>query len=260
MNKKITIKELKQIQLNILESIDKFCTENNLQYFLAYGTLIGAVRHKGYIPWDDDIDICMPRPDYEKFIKKYNQYPYAVIDHRNSPNYLIPFAKVHDIRTSMNETMYVQNDFGVYVDVFPLDGIKDFKKAKIVTTLRHFLNTKKAILGNKRSFKKNLIISISKVLLSPISIRSILRKMDSIAQEIDYDKAYYVNSFFSSTAYKEIFPKDIFNGYKLAKFEHLTCRIPKSYDEYLRINYGDYMKFPPKEKQVSHHVFNAWWK
>lgn len=262
MRKSITIKELKEIQLNILENVDKYCEVNGLQYFLAYGTLIGAIRHKGYIPWDDDIDIYMPRPDYDIFITEYNKTNslYKVIDKSIDANYTIAFAKVHDTRTQINETMYQKEDFGVYIDIFPLDGIENNEKAIKITRFRHYLNTKRAILGRTRTFSKNIFLAIGKICLLPFSTKYILNKMERIAREINYEKAKYVNSFFSSTAYKEIVNKNIFEDYELVKFEHLTCRIPKGYDELLKKNYGNYMELPPIEKQVSHHVFEAWWK
>ena len=120
--KYINVEELKHIQLDMLSDIAEFCEQNNIKYFLAYGTLIGAIRHKGYIPWDDDIDICMPRPDYDKFLSLYNKKDsaYKAVAFELDENYKLPFAKVNDTRTVMWETMYDQDVFGVYIDVFPL--------------------------------------------------------------------------------------------------------------------------------------------
>ena len=130
--RQISADELKEIQLNLLNNIDHFCKSNGIQYFLAYGTLIGAIRHDGFIPWDDDIDIAMPRPDYDRFIKKFNAYSkdYQVEDYSITDNYPTPFAKVIDTRTEMRMTLYNQRSSGVYIDVFPIDGIGNANQIK----------------------------------------------------------------------------------------------------------------------------------
>ena len=136
--KEIYLEELRVIQLELLQQIADFCEKNNIKYFLAYGTLIGAIRHKGYIPWDDDIDIVMPRDDYDRFLELYNEaYPFSkVVDMYNTKHYGFAFAKVHDVRTIIYETQYAQDSFGVFVDVFPIDGIKGESQIMNVIKLR----------------------------------------------------------------------------------------------------------------------------
>ena len=133
MGKQLTIEEVKKMNLDILSVVADFCEKNGLRYWLYYGTLIGAIRHNGYIPWDDDIDIAMPRPDYEKFLKTFNQTSgslYKVIEDRISIGYHTPFAKVHNPETIIESEFSDEMAFGVFIDIFPFDGVKDEKQSK----------------------------------------------------------------------------------------------------------------------------------
>ena len=264
MDKKIiNAEELKHIQLEMLSDIADFCEQNQIKYFLAYGTLIGAIRHKGYIPWDDDIDICMPRPDYEKFLSLYNKKKsdYKVVAFELDDTYKLPFAKVNDTRTVMWETMYDQDVFGVYIDVFPIDGCdKDGNVICQNTKLGQYLNAKKAILGKGRSFKKNCIIAMGKCLLAFTSVKTLLKKMQKMSTIVSYDKAEYVANIMYSYGKNEIMKKSDLGETIFGEFEGRQYRIPKEYHKYLTQIYGDYMQLPPKEKRMSTHTFKAWWK
>lgn len=124
------IAELKEIQLGILREIDKLCKAYHLKYFMSDGTLLGAVRHKGYIPWDDDLDIWMPRKDYEKLEQIMNQEGscYKVVNHKNTKGYIYAFGKAVDTRTILKENIEVNCPMGIYVDIFPYDGLPGGKK------------------------------------------------------------------------------------------------------------------------------------
>ena len=121
----IGIDKLKQIQLDMLKDIHAFCVEHDIRYSLAFGTLLGAVRHKGYIPWDDDVDIMMPREDYNRFIRSYGNNIYRIADMSVNPDYGLPFAKVEDVLTVIEENVEGGSVFGIYIDVFPVDYIPD---------------------------------------------------------------------------------------------------------------------------------------
>ncbi|MBQ8445584.1 MAG: LicD family protein, partial [Opitutales bacterium] len=127
--REITHEELKQIQLGILDKVHEFCEKNGITYFLSSGTLIGAVRHKGYIPWDDDLDLYMPRADYDKFIKLFSANSpenTKLLSLETDKKYQYPFAKVIDDRTEMVETAVGESfKIGVYIDVFPVDSVPD---------------------------------------------------------------------------------------------------------------------------------------
>ena len=121
----IPLEELKSRQLEILTRIDKFCTEHNIQYSLAFGTLLGAIRHKGYIPWDDDIDIMMLRSDYNRFISLFYDEQLRVLSIENESRYILPFAKVVDNNSILIEQSTMELPLGIYVDIFPVDNIPD---------------------------------------------------------------------------------------------------------------------------------------
>lgn len=260
--KTINLEELKEIQLNILDYVTSFCIKNDIKYFLSYGTLIGAIRHNGYIPWDDDIDICMPRPDYKKFItlfKEQDSY-YKVLEHNINKKYKLPFAKVHDTRTLIDEFLYTETCYGIYIDIFPIDSIS--KKAQIKTNiiLNHFLNTKKAKICLHRSLFNNVKIIIGKIILYPISTNCILNLIDKNATKIKYNSSEYVANIAIPYGTCEIMHKDIIETTVLHQFEDKLYMIPKKYSVYLENIYGDYMQLPPLEKRKSHHSFIAWWK
>ena len=146
MRKIEDIQELRQIQMGILDEVHRFCESHNLRYFLSSGTLIGAVRHKGYIPWDDDIDIYMPRKDYEEFLQIYHDENgvYRAINPQVESHYYYTFAKVVDLRTKMVETETEGYEIGVYMDIFPVDYVPDdvqerervFRQKKLLYKIR----------------------------------------------------------------------------------------------------------------------------
>ena len=262
MKKEINVEELKQIQLNILKFADKFCKENNLKYYLAYGTLLGAVRHKGYIPWDDDIDIIMFREDYEKFVTTFNDANYKVFATEVNSKYPYPFAKVGDTRTYFEEEIKDVIDTGVNIDIFPLDYLPEEKVEKICKR-RDFLQKlwmiKRLPRLKRRGFLKNSLLAISQCLLAPISVHYIVKKMEDNAKKWNLKES----SICGNIAYgydPDVYPSGDFKEQVELKFEDTSFPCPLDYDNVLKVMYGDYMKLPPVEKQVSHHHFIAYWK
>lgn len=262
----IGVEELKKIQLDMLDDIASFCEENNICYFLAYGTLIGAIRHNGYIPWDDDIDIAMPRPDYDRFIELYNKKEsvYNMACYESDKSYSLPFGKVVDTRTVLREGMYDESaTFGVYVDVFPIDGYPGVLHHKKLIRLRKMLNAKRAVFGQGRSMIKEIVIFLGKAYLCFTSVNQIVEKIISLSTNSSYTESTKVGYLPSlgGTFENSIFDKnEVFSSFPLHKFEDRMYRIPVGYHKYLTQIYGDYMTCPPKEKQISGHTFEAWWK
>lgn len=259
--------EIQKISLDILLFVDKICKENNLKYCLAYGTAIGAVRHKGFIPWDDDIDIIMLRDDYDKFLKiidNYNHDTYKCL-HVGDKNYFYGFAKVVDLRTVLEENNFIRNpDLGVYIDVFPVDGVneqtyeKDFAKFKKYHKLLIFASNKKF----KKS-PKGMAHTLKKLILYPfvklIGWKYLLKKTEQIRKRVPLNTTSKVATYGSSHD-KPVFDKKIFDNIIEVDFEGYKFPILKDYDLYLTQLYGDYMKLPPEEQQVSNHSFKAYWK
>lgn len=256
----ITSEELRKIQLDLLQKTADFCESNGLRYFLCGGTLIGAVRHKGYIPWDDDIDIAMPRSDYEKFINIFNrpQNYYQVMSFETNPDYAYAFAKVYDNRTILKELHY-KGTIGAYIDVFPADAVKDAAQIRKIMLLHKVLNTKRANYYH-RTLSKMIINSLGKLLLLPFSAQQIARWMDSEARKYAFGSLPTAGVIVNPLGVGEMVEKSVFDSDTYCEFEGRKYRVPIGYDKWLRSIYGDYMQLPPVEHRVTHHTFEAWWK
>jgi len=264
----IGVTELKGIQLTILNHVDTFCKEHNIRYFLSGGTLIGAVRHKGYIPWDDDIDIMMLREDYELFYEKYlqsEQTRYKLRSHRLENEFLYPFIKVEDNLTVLIEDIAVPCEIGINIDVFPIDSVPESRiKQKLFygrTKLWHYLLTLKQLIPDEeRSLLKNLAIRVAHFLLFPIPSYIFVRALEK--SSMSYRNLLSQKCGVACWGYglKEINDKSNYEQSILMDFEGYKLPAPIGYDNYLRNVYGDYMQLPPVEKRVTHHGFKAYWK
>ena len=259
--REIGTEELKRIQIEILDDVAAFCQRHNLRYYLAYGTLLGAIRHKGYIPWDDDIDIHMPRPDYEKFLELYNSWSSAnrAVSHELDNKYRAAFAKVYRKGTIVKEFHFKQDIFGVYIDIFPLDGYKDEKQAHQCGEIRRYMHVKNSIFTSNMTAMRKMRLTLTKAILLPVTLRSLQKRIKRIATQCSYDSSERVYSSYSRLAARETFPRSIFDSYKMVAFEGKEYRAPLDCDCYLRALYGNYMTLPSKEKQQSTHNSQAYY-
>lgn len=269
--KEISAHTLRSLQLEMLKYIDEICTNNNLRYYAAYGTLLGAIRHQGFIPWDDDIDLYMPRSDFDKFqriVKADNTY-YNVISMLNTSSYYQPFAKLSDFRTVLIENNEPKEyDQGVYIDIFILDSLpSDKKKAKRAKKKchRYMILTYSLADNGFPKDKRGIVLLKSIFVWAYIKVILLLGKQDSI--KMKYEKAAkkydYNNSiicFPECPFYTELYSKSTFEKYKTATFEDMTVRVPNNYKECLVQCYGDYMTLPPEEQRVATHQSVAYWK
>ena len=263
--KSIPQNEIKGMMVDILSDIHTFCETHNLRYYMAFGTLLGAVRHKGFIPWDDDIDIWMPRPDYDRFLKEYTSPYYAAIWAGNTLNYPLDFAKVHDTRTVVKEEGGDGN-WGLFVDIFPLDGSPDKKRwlltLKQVSFVRHLVAnqrfTRKLDFSKKAGWKKNLSILAGKLVHPFLSLKKLLLWEDRIMKKYAFDDSEHVCDFTDLAA--QFFDKKIFSESVPLTFEGRTFLAPVDYNKCLTMIFGDFMTPPPPEKQVSNHGAKAYWK
>ena len=261
--KEVTDKELKSIQLDVLQEFHNFCIAHNLHYSLCAGTLIGAIRHKGYIPWDDDIDVMMPRADYEKFLRDYSSNDYTLYHHRTHKNYYIAYAKLSDNRTYVKEESVFDCDFGLNIDIFPLDffpnTIEESQRwSDNLMFLKNLLSIKYIKWNTHRSLLKNIIVYSLKGLLFPVSTRWIVNRIDILAAKYKDINSGYVGNMTNGYCMKERNP--IATGLIDVEFEGHIFKSINNYDIYLKGLFGDYMQLPPVEARVSHHGFTAYWK
>lgn len=268
--KEIYIEELKRIQVDILQVIHSFCISNDIRYTLHAGTLLGAVRHKGYIPWDDDIDIAMPRPDYNRFIQTFNGYTpsLVVMAPELDWNYYAPYANVVDRRTFVQEGVVSHRgmDVGIKIDIFPIDGVPDnlneFEKQFA------FINELNGILATKRCLIHKIPIRQIKTILAYLwgkaenvfySFSSTQKRLHEVVVRYPFNESKFAATWVYCPVKKRL-DKRIFEEYIDIPFEGQMFKSIKEYEMFLTTLYGDYMKLPPVDKQVPHHDFTAYWK
>ena len=269
MKREIQLSDYKKILLEMLVEIDDFCKKNKIKYFLYGGTLIGAVRHKGFIPWDDDIDIALLRDDYETLIKNFsskNKY-YKLLCLETDKMYNYPFAKIVDDRVALIEDAAGSIEMGAYIDVFPIDNCsgdtfeKACKSIDKMRLLRWMRNFKTIRFSKERLFWKNLVLFFGKVFTIFFTRRSIAKAISKKAKKDYGKKCIYVAGLVNTTyGYGEVILKKCFDETVDLPFEGHVFKAPKEFDIILRSLYGDYMQLPPKEKQKSHHAFKCWYR
>ncbi len=261
--KELTKEELFKVNADIVQDIHEFCKKNDIQYSLFYGTLIGAIRHKGFIPWDDDMDIIMPRPSYEKFIRLYKSENYKLYSCKTS-SYKLPIVRVADDRTYKYENNNSDNT-GVAVDVFPIDGKptnKMYSFHRIIIAFWRFAFRFKctSVIKKGRPWPYNIIVFLIKIFLLPLPLNYICRRLDVAAMKYSYESSDYVGSYLSPYKIKDRCKKECFNNYCTVTFEGHSFNALQGYDAYLKNIYGDYMTPPPESKRGTDHNAIFYWR
>lgn len=265
------LREIQTIEYGILKSVAAFCENNGLRYFLAYGTLIGAVRHKGFIPWDDDVDLLMPRGDFKKFVELYPKLPGGLsqdkrfrLGYLNTiDNYNRFFAKVYDTNTLLNETDRC-NDFqeGLFVDVWPLDGTPDNKFLRTLHLRRiRVLNAlltasiKTQYTGHSRA-KKLLYSVVTPVCKAFIDPHKLAGRIASISGKEAYRSGKCLINPMAAEQFR--YKREwFFSAPRQALFEDTMFSIPSDPHSVLSVQYGDYMQYPQADQRHPHHLFTA---
>lgn len=272
--KQLTQQEIKDISLEILKYVDLICRENDITYFLTAGTLLGAVRHKGYIPWDDDIDIMLPRKDYDKLFREFpTDGSYKFLTANNTKHFPFAYGKIIDTRTVKIEGIRAKyGTLGVDIDVFPIDNYPDdYHEAET------WCNS--IIRLNKRLYKRLSLFSHGGTLVNTIiqsllvlfyrfldnsgicSVKQLVKKIDVLSKKYNFVNTNYAG-FTAIGAYgvKKRNRKEVFQASIPLEFEGCVFSAPIGYDEFLTNLYGDYMSLPPVEKRKPHHRVKAYWK
>ncbi len=272
----MTQNEVQSVGLAILRDVHEFCEENSIRYTLFGGTMLGAIRHKGFIPWDDDIDIAMPRDDYDKFIRLFESkrgYKLYCWEHRNS---LLQFARVCDVQKTFvkNEAYpWTKDATGVWLDIFPLDGASDDRSSvqdtiDLLLKLGRTIHLKRLAMG-KLFMKRNRIADIFKIVFSklytafvPMSeCYTLLEQYTSLCRSTRFgESSHYSNFSYLSYGLKEYQSISDFNNMILVVFEDSKFWCIGGYDQHMKNKYGDYMTPPPVNKRYGHRLSRFFWK
>lgn len=266
----ITLDNIKKIELDIVLTIDKICRENGIKYSLCGGTLLGAIRHGGFIPWDDDIDIIMTRDNYDKFVflceNNVFDKRYCLITAANDKKYFKLYSKFVDLKTIIVDSRdKTSKKMGLFVDVFPVDylgdshdeALRNLKKGKNMRAILSAKQWKKYYWNNDKSALLNFARMVTYIFAFLVPKSFILKRIEknTIKRKTTFSGCA-CGSYFE----KEIMPSHYFEKYEEVTFEGHKLYSIKNYDEYLKTIYGNYMELPPIENRISNHSFVAYYR
>ena len=269
MEQSAQLKLLQEIELENLRMLMEICEKNHLRYYLIGGSLLGAMRHGGFIPWDDDIDVGLPRPDYNRFVQIAKDYLPAHMDIKtmtSDPNYKCYFTRLINNKKKIywDHGQYTAV-IGVWMDVFPLDGLPEnpllrkmqvfrvkLAKALYKFTQIDYVSTNRT----NRPLSERVLIRFAQLtrIGRLMNADRRLQKLDRALQRYDYDTSAYAWNFSGCYGQREIVPHIQLGGSRTAEFEGMQVSIPEAAEAYLTSIYGDYMKLPPEDQRRSHEV------
>ena len=258
------IRKYQFAQLELMKMVDELCSKLNLTYYIIGGTLLGAVRHGGFIPWDPDIDIAMPREDYEKMREYWASNPsdryfyqhYSTEKNHCSPHAMIKIKNSHVV-IGNHETRFNPAYDGIYLDIFPLDNPPENKKLqekqmRKIKRIRNIIYLKSGCVYKENNLIIRLIKRAISVLLTPVSFRHENKKLDVVMQEYNNPASEYLVSMASRYSYwKQLMPKTVYGTPIRINFEGLLLAAPAETEDYLTRLYGDYMKLPSEEHRAA---------
>ncbi len=267
MNHCLSLPELQQIEFDILKTFSDFCKENSFQYYLSGGTLLGAVRHKGFIPWDDDIDVIMPRDDYNAFLKLFSVCQPAHL--RLVVNEFDTIARVMDDRTIAKLNAFkARDDIGLWIDIFPMDGMPESKLGQKLHYLRirllrdclYYLTTTSNIKRRSKLLTAAQYLALPiKPLLRLIGPKRLAIYINKVAAKYKLENSTYCAAITAGYGLSEINVRKDFEVPIWVEFNKTMFQTTAAYHIYLSQLYGDYMQLPPEDKRNKHYM-QAWWK
>ncbi len=264
------LRKLQLLEVSLLQKFQEICKENELTYYLMGGGLIGALRHGGFIPWDDDLDIVMPRKDYDKLLEVCSngiKGGYGLVNSETDfdPNWNMPFSKIIDLQSEIEKPMVFETfKDNVWIDIFPVDGTPN-------NALRRWLHMKHALFlrfwmiltdinhlsgKKKRPFYESLILTLfSKIpLFKHFNTSRVAGLLTKCMRKYDYDSSYYCCNYIGRYRSREIHPKERWGIPASLPFEGIEVKVPRLYHELLTQIYGNYMQLPPVSQRVAHEV------
>lgn len=264
----VTLKEIHEHTLEIVKKIIEICDSEGIVYYVAYGSLLGAVRHHGFIPWDDDFDIIMLRPEYNKFAaycsqKEQELKPFKLMNHQNTKGFPFGIARFCDTRYRMERLEAGSAGMGLFVDIYPYDGIGDHtlnRRIRHIVKSYYTRMTNYANLNQYSASGKKYVNIIRKPLYRIAKKNGAdyyLDKLEKRAYKYPIEHCKYIGTAVWGTDY-EYFDKDWFAEWINLDFEGIQVKAPKHYDEILKMSYGDYMKLPPEEERQQTHGYRLY--
>ena len=273
--RELKIKDIQRISVEILVYIDQICRENQIEYSLFYGSLIGSERHQGYIPWDDDLDIILTRPNYERLIQLLkNDDSYKLLSFETRDNYRYCYAKLVDPNTKAVTKQYYSGedpDLGVFVDIFPFDGFPEnpeerkqfgdlceLYRANMMFTLNHSYAISRSKV--KAMVKRVIYYPKYRRLLEKGNYSFWKNKYEELVRKYPIEQTKYCGYMEFINEVWGVFPIEWFEHYEDVEFEGHKFKAIRDRKKFLELRYGDYMKLPPKEERISHHPYKFYEK
>ena len=268
----MTLKDIQDVSLEILKEIHSFCVSNTIRYSLGYGTLLGAVRHKGFIPWDDDIDIVMPRPDFERFCNLFKSSNGYKLVRPESPDNFFVYARLCETEQTQVKTKWpwARIQTGVWIDILPLDGLPSDPK-QFLNQVRKTRNLQKKIgrirtgrylkLSETHGLKELMYCLIKRLLYNRYDIRTLIHEHIKLLKSNSYDESEFVGQLcVMDYPEKEHNPKSDFESFELISFCGMEFYVMNGYKNVLKRYFGNYMELPPENQRHSHENNSYFWK
>lgn len=264
--KELCLREIQVESLKILTEIDSFCRHHNIRYFIMAGTLIGALRHKGFIPWDDDIDIVMFRKDYDRFLRLYEKKGrFRIINYQTEKKCPFMITRISNDQFELKTEFGPKYRIGSFVDVYPFDGVGNSRDQYLRVcreSSKHSKRLARSLERNPIYNTRKLHRGLKKWLLLPTYIIPKIKgpeyyrnKLLKLKDVYPLEESQYVGTPIWCQIEKAVYKKEWFEELIEVPFENITVFAPKYYDEILKQQYGDYMKMPPEEERIGHHFY-----